>query len=182
MNTPPEPPPALPRVLGLWTATAIVAGTIIGSGIFFKPNVIAQAVPYSGLVAVVWLLGGALTLVGALIYLEVCVLLPRAGGNYVFLREGYGRLFGWMWGWVDFWMIRAGSIAALATAFTTSLHDVYVQTMKAEPVSDWGQRAVTIAAILLLGVVNVRGVRLGGAIQLALTAVKVTTILGVALL
>src|SRR5829696_2903993 len=136
-NTAPDS--GLPRVIGIWTATAIVAGTIIGSGIFFKPNVIAQAVPYSGLVAVVWLLGGALTLIGALIYLEVCVLLPKAGGNYVFLREGYGRLFGWMWGWVDFWMIRGGSLAALATAFTTSAHDVYVNpelraALGAEPV------------------------------------------------
>jgi basic amino acid/polyamine antiporter, APA family len=183
MSTQNDPPSALPRVIGLWTATAIVAGTIIGSGIFFKPNRIAELVPYSGLVAVVWLLGGALTLVGALIYLEVCVLLPRAGGNYVFLREGYGRLFGWMWGWVDFWMIRAGSIAALATAFTTSLHDIYRQAYpKEEPVSEWGQRGVTITLLLLLGAVNIRGVKLGAGLQLVITIIKVGTILGVALL
>lgn len=182
MNTSNDPPFALPRVLGLWTATAIVAGTIIGSGIFFKPNVIAQAVPYTGLVAIVWLVGGALTLVGALIYLEVCVLLPRSGGNYVFLREGYGRLFGWMWGWVEFWMIRSGSTAALATAFTTSAHDIYVSTFQVEPISEWGQRLVTISVLVLLGIVNIRGVELGGVLQIIITVIKVSTILGVALL
>jgi amino acid transporter len=161
---------------------AIVAGTIIGSGIFFKPNVIAQAVPYSGLVAIIWLLGGGLALLGSLIYAEVCVLLPRAGGNYVFLREGYGRLFGWLWGWVDFWMIRAGSLAALATAFTTSLHEIYTKTFQATPVSDWGQRLVTIGLLVLLGAINIRGVRLGGGVQLILTLIKVLAMLAVAAL
>src|SRR5437868_1038246 len=103
----------LPRVLGLVTATAIVVGTVIGSGVFKKPHAIAVAVPHSGLVAILWVLGGVLVLLGALAYAEVCVLYPRAGGNYVFLREAYGRLAGWMWGWVDFLVIRSASIAAL---------------------------------------------------------------------
>ena len=115
----------LPRVLGPWAATAIVIGTVIGSGVFLKPKAIAADVPYPGLAALVWLLGGLLALAGALVYAEVCVLLPRAGGNYVFLREAYGRLAGWLYGWVDFWMIRSGSIAALATAFALSAHDVW---------------------------------------------------------
>jgi len=175
------PPTSLPRVLGYWTATAVVAGTIIGSGIFFKPNVIAQQVPYSGLVALVWLLGGGLTLLGALIYAEVCVVLPQAGGNYVFLRESYGRLFGWMWGWVDFWMIRSGSLAALAIAFTASLHDIYKARGNAA-LSEWSLRGITVSVLLILGVVNMRGVRLGGGLQLVLTLIKVGTIVGLALL
>ena len=71
-----------------------------------------------------WVLGGVLALLGALALAEVAVLFPRAGGNYVFLREGYGRMAGFLWGWVEFWIIRSASIAALATMFTESFHDV----------------------------------------------------------
>src|SRR5207244_136992 len=77
-----------------------------------------------GFAALAWVLGGVLALLGSLAYAEVCTLYPRAGGNYVFLREGYGRLAGFLWGWVEFWIIRTGSLAALATMFTRSLHDV----------------------------------------------------------
>src|SRR5438128_11568762 len=102
-----DPPGGLPRVLGPVATIAIVVGTVIGSGVFFKPKAIATDVPYAGLAAVVWVLGGLLAMTGALVYAEVASVLPRAGGNYVFLREGYGRLAGWLWGWVDFWMIRS---------------------------------------------------------------------------
>src|SRR5207247_2106348 len=99
------PVAGLPRELGPFAATAIVAGTVIGSGIFKKPQIVAENVPTFGLVALVWIAGGVLALLGALAYAEVATLYPRAGGNYVFLREGYGRLFGFLWGWVDFFMI-----------------------------------------------------------------------------
>src|SRR5580658_4707896 len=92
--------PTLIRSLGPIVATAIIIGTVIGSGIFKKPYSIAQGVPEFGLVALVWILGGVLALMGALAYAEVSVLLPQAGGNYVFLRESYGRLAGFLWGWV----------------------------------------------------------------------------------
>src|SRR5437870_4895862 len=119
-----SPPSSLARALGPVVATALVVGTVIGSGIFKKPSLIADKVHYSGLVALLWVLGGVLVILGALAYAEVCVLLPRAGGNYVFLREGYGRLFGFLWGWVEFWIIRTASIAALATIFVESLNDI----------------------------------------------------------
>ena len=88
-------------------------------------------------------------LLGALAYAEVAVLYPRAGGNYVFLREAYGRLAGFLWGWVEFWIIRAASLAALATIFTESLHDVlrnaaFQQAVGLPPgdvLGFWGQRA-----------------------------------------
>src|ERR1700677_1989945 len=112
------------RALGPWMAMAVVIGTVIGSGVFVKPRQVAQTVPNFGLAASVWLLGGLLALLGALALAEVAVLYPKAGGNYVFLREGYGRLFGFLFGWVEFWIIRGASLAALATVFADSLHSV----------------------------------------------------------
>src|SRR5262245_3221450 len=93
--------PQLPRVLGPWMATAIVVGTVIGSGVFKKPYAVAKDVPEFGLAIGAWALVGLLAMLGALALAEVATLLPRAGGNYVFLREGYGRLAGFLWGWVD---------------------------------------------------------------------------------
>src|SRR5215212_6270813 len=112
---PPSQAPHLVRVLGPWMATAIVVGTVIGSGVFKKGKNVAENVPEFGLAISVWVLGGVLALLGSLAIAEVAVLFPRAGGNYVFLREGYGRMAGFLWGWVDFWIIRSASIAALAT-------------------------------------------------------------------
>jgi APA family basic amino acid/polyamine antiporter len=171
-------------------ATAIVVGTVIGSGVFKKPQAIAAAVPYSGLVALVWILGGVLVVLGALSYAEIAVLYPRAGGNYVFLREGYGRLAGFLWGWVDFCIIRSASLAALATVFTESLNDVIGNPSFQEAVGlaegahldFWGQRLVTVAVLLGLGLVNIRGTTWGGGLQVVITFVKVLSLVGIAVL
>src|SRR5262245_66474145 len=91
----PDSPPASPgllRALGPLMATAVVVGTVIGSGIFKKPQSVAASLPGFGPAALVWVLGGVLALLGALALAEIAVLFPKAGGNYVFLREGYGRL------------------------------------------------------------------------------------------
>src|SRR5205823_8033168 len=130
--------------------------------IFKKPTAIADALPYSGVVALVWVLGGLLVFLGALIYAEVAVLLPQAGGNYVFLREGYGRLAGFLWGWVEFWIIRSASIAALATIFTESLNDILRPPAGSEVLGYWERILLTVSIILALALVNVRGVRWGG--------------------
>lgn len=180
----------LPRVLGPITAVAIVAGTIIGSGVFKKPQTIAAALPYSGLVALVWIAGGLLVLLGALAYAEVAVLFPRAGGNYVFLREGYGRLAGFLWGWVDFGVIRTGSLAALATIFAESCADVVSnaalqQAIGLPPGVGLGERArvvLTLAVLVALGLVNIRGVGWGGGLQVVVTAVKLGSLLALAVL
>jgi len=186
--SPSSPTPARPdliRAVGPLMATAVVIGTVIGSGVFKKPAQVAANVPDFGFVALVWILGGVLSLLGAIALAEVCVLFPRAGGNYVFLREGYGRLAGFLWGWVEFWMIRAGSLAALATVFTESLHDIirevnHLQTGIRAPVfSFWQQRLITVAAIFGLALVNVRGVRWGGGVQVFITAVKVLSLLAI---
>jgi amino acid transporter len=138
-------------------------------------------VPYFGLVALVWILCGLLALLGSLAYAEVSVLYPRAGGNYVFLREAYGRLAGFLWGWVEFWIIRSASLAALATMFTQSLYAVFRQVFGPALANDllgyWPQKAVTVGIILGLALVNIRGVRWGGVLHLIITTVKVGSLL-----
>src|ERR1700680_1307609 len=109
-DTSPVARPGLVRALGPLMATAVVVGTVIGSGVFKKPQAVAAGGPYFWLAAPGWVLGGVLVLLGALAYAEVAVLYPRAGGNYVFLREGYGRLAGFLWGWGEFWVIRLASV------------------------------------------------------------------------
>ncbi len=180
----------LVRGLGPLMATAVVVGTVIGSGVFKKPQAIAEHVPNFGLAALLWVLGGILVLLGALAYAEVSVLLPRAGGNYVFLREAYGRLFGFLWGWVDFCIIRSASLAALATIFTESLHDILrnqafqqaVGLPSGAHLGFWPQRLLTVAVLAGLAWVNIRGVRWGGLVQLLITLIKIGSLAAIAVL
>jgi amino acid transporter len=175
--------PSLLRALGPVMATAVVVGTVIGSGIFKKPQLIAQNVPGAGWATVVWVLGGVLTLLGGLTLAEVAVLYPRAGGNYVFLREGYGRLAGFLWGWIEFLVIRAASLAALATIFSESLNVVLTEGSGHElHLGFWGQRTLTVAVILALALVNVRGAKWGGMLQVVITSVKVASLLAIIVL
>jgi APA family basic amino acid/polyamine antiporter len=178
----PAPQPRLLRVLGPLMATAVVVGTVIGSGVFKKPQDVADKVPYFGLAALVWVLGGLLALLGGLALAEIAVLYPKAGGNYVFLREGYGRPFGFLWGWVEFWIIRSASIAALASIFSEQFHTVLRQTSStpgADVLGFWPQQGLTVAVIVALALVNVRGVRWGGGLQVVVTTVKVASLLAI---
>src|SRR5262245_19186483 len=180
---------SLPRVLGPWIATAIVVGTVIGSGVFRKARNVAENVPEFGLAMGVWVLVGLLALLGALAIVEVAVLFPRAGGNYVFLREAYGKMFGFMWGWVEFWIIRSASIAALATMFTDSFHDVLKEALHPdemrqlkpgetlEVLAFWPRAFLTALVIAGLAAVNARGTRLGGGLQFVITIVKIASLL-----
>jgi amino acid transporter len=184
-------------------ATALVVGTVIGSGVFKKPQAVAEdliagGVSSSGLAALAWILGGLLALLGALSLAEVAVLFPRAGGNYVFLRESYGRAAGFLFGWVEFWIIRSASIAALASIFAESFYAVCAQIvgeslqnglqnvsgslMSAETAAFWLRQGLTIAVILGLGFVNVLGVRLGAGLQFLITSIKVGSLIGIAVL
>src|SRR5262245_38224758 len=189
MTTPSKP--GLVRALGPLMATAVVIGTVIGSGVFKKPQTVAENVPYFGLVAAVWVLTGILAFLGALALAQVAVLYPKAGGNYVYLREGYGRLGGFLWGWVEFCIIRSASIAALATIFASPLHVVLRNprfqhaihlSLGDSPLGYWPLRGLTVAVILGLALVNVRGVRWGGSLQLFITTVKVASLLAIFLL
>ncbi len=178
------------RALGPLMATAVVVGTVIGTGVFKKPQSVAQNVPHFGVAALVWVAGGVFALLGALAYAEVAVLLPRAGGNYVFLREGYGRLAGFLWGWVDFCIIRSASLAALATIFTESLHDVLTNAafqhaagLPADTRLDfWTRQGITVAVLGGLALVNMAGVRWGGFVQLVITLIKVASLMAIAVL
>lgn len=179
----PNPGQQLERVLGPWTATAIVVGTVIGSGIFKKPAAVAADVPMFGVAMSAWVLMAVLILFGGLALAEVTTLFPRAGGNYVFLREAYGRAFGFMWGWMDFTVIRTASIAALAVIFAESLHDMLRQLGDGQPVmSFWQVNSIALGTILILGLVNVCGVRWGGGLQLLLTIIKVGGMIVIGLL
>jgi amino acid transporter len=179
-------PPQLPRVLGPVIATAVVVGTVIGSGVFKKPYDVSKQLDEFGLAIAAWVLVGLLDMMGALSLAEVATVLPRAGGNYVFLREAYGRVAGFMWGWVEFWMIRSGSIAALAAVFSESVHDA-IRQARGLPTGSlvfgfWEQCALTIVVIAALTLVNIRGVKWGGVLQLIVTTVKVSTLVAVILL
>ena len=179
-----QPQPSLLRVLGPWMATAVVVGTVIGSGVFKKARNVSENVPEFGLAMSVWAFGGVLALLGAFALAEVAVLFPRAGGNYVFLREAYGRCAGFLWGWVEFWIIRSASIAALASMFTDSFHDILKELLRdnsdprnIEVLAFWPRQFLTTLVILALAAINIRGTRLGGGLQVVLTILKVGSLL-----
>jgi APA family basic amino acid/polyamine antiporter len=177
--------PDLLRTLGSWEAAAIVVGTIIGSGIFLVPKAMVQNVGTPGNVLLVWLAGGLLSLFGALTYAELAAALPQAGGEYVYLREAYGPLCSFLYGWTQFAVAKSGSIAAFATAFVYYLGNFFphlegVLGRLPLPIGPgWQPLVITygqicaMGLILSLGVVNYFGVRLGGRIQVHMTALKV---------
>ncbi len=179
-----SPKSGLPRVVGPWIGLAVVVGTVIGSGVFIKPRAIAQSVPDVGYVALVWSLAGVFTMLGALALAEVAALFPRTGGNYVFLRDGLGRLAGFLWGWVEFWIIKSASIAALATIFVDCLHDVVLGA--SGRTSAWltptMRLGLAIGVIVVLAAVNIRGVRWGGGLQLIVTFIKISSLLALLVL
>src|SRR6202142_4584124 len=103
--------------LGLTSATTLVMGSMIGSGIFIVSADVARQVKSRGLLILCWLIGSALTIVAALSYGELAAAMPQAGGQYVYLREAFGRLWGFLYGWTLFTVIQTGTIAAVAVAF-----------------------------------------------------------------
>ena len=109
----PESAPNLLRQLGLFDSTMMMMGIVIGSGIFLTTGIMAKTVPSAGLILLAWVIGGLLILAGALTYAELGAAMPDAGGQYVYLREAYGPLFGFLFGWKLFLVNMTGSIAAL---------------------------------------------------------------------
>ena len=156
----------LPRVLGIWDVIAIVVGGVIGSGIFLVPRSIAAAVESPILVLGVWVVGGVLSFFGALTFAELGAAMPEAGGMYVFLREAYGPLLSFLFGWTLFLVIDSGAIATLTVAFTSRYLPYF---FKMTPLA---VKAVSILFIVFLGAVNYVGVRAGANLQNVLTIIK----------
>src|SRR3982750_2592316 len=179
------PPPAtLQRVLGLSSATSIVIGTVIGSGVFLVPSTMIRYVGSVSELFLVWIVAGVLSLFGALTYAELAAALPEAGGEYVYLRAAYGPFWGYLYGWTQFWVAKSGSIATLAAGFYTYL-SAFVPAL-AKPVlitplhigPGWTLLEIrygqlfAIGVMLFLGVVNYYGVRSGGNLQAFVTVIK----------
>ncbi|MDP2956591.1 MAG: amino acid permease [Longimicrobiales bacterium] len=166
-------PTSLPRVLGLWDIIAIVVGGVIGSGIFIVPAAIATELPSPLLFLGVWVVGGVLSLFGALAFAELAAMYPHAGGAYVYLREAYGSLTAFLFGWTIFLVVDSGSIATLAVAFSTKFLPYFVT------LPPLGSKLVAAAVIVLLVAVNYVGVRAGANVQNVLTIIKFGALVGV---
>src|ERR671916_3542912 len=128
---------ALPRRLGLWTAIAILIGSTIGSGIFRSPAGIAERLPGPLPMMAVWLTGGLFALCGALTLAEIAGAYPRTGGLYVFIREAWGRLPAFLFGWAELVIIRAASLGAVATTFAEYFMRVLGYDTTVAPYSNW---------------------------------------------
>jgi APA family basic amino acid/polyamine antiporter len=147
----------------------MVAGTIIGASIFVQPSEITGHVPTVWGALTVWVVAGALTLIGALVCAELASTFPRTGGVYVFLREAYHPSLGFLWGWAMFWSMHSGIIAAIAVVFARYL-GYFV------PLGDAGTKSAAIAAITVLTAVNYVGVKHGTVLQTAFTGGKLLAI------
>jgi len=174
----PEKDAGFQRRIGLFDATMLVAGAMIGSGIFIVSADISRDVGTSGWLLTVWGLAGLMTVIGALSYAELAAMMPHAGGQYVYLREAYGPLFGFLYGWTLFLVIQTGTIAAVAVAFAKFL-GVLVPDLGTTnvllTVGNWQVTAgqcVGAALIVLLTAVNCSGVTTGKWIQNIFTVAK----------
>ena len=174
----------LSRELGVSHASAIVVGTIIGSGIFLVPTEMMQAVGSAKLVYLAWLVGGVLSFFGALTYAELGAMKPQAGGEYVYVRDAYGPLAGFLYGWTWFVIAKPASIATVATGLvrileTFSAFSFFSDKIISSPLPvTWGQ-VIAITAAVLISFLNYLGIRKAGEFQLVFTSLKVAIILGI---
>ncbi|MCA1850966.1 MAG: amino acid permease [Beggiatoa sp.] len=177
------------RALSRLDATALVVGSMIGSGIFIVSADIVRQVQSPGLLLLVWGLSGIITVLGALTYIELAGMFPRAGGQYVYLREGVSALVAYLYGWTFFLVIQTGTIAAVAVAFArfTAVWwpalspEVWIGVrveLPSGPIEvglSW-QRLFAVASILVLTSINVSGVKTAALIQTSLTAIKIASL------
>jgi APA family basic amino acid/polyamine antiporter len=169
---------SLPRKLTLFDGAALLVGSVIGSGIFVVPSLIAQRVPEPGLVIAIWVFSGLLVLCGALALAELGTMLPESGGLYVYMREAYGSFWAFLYGWTIMLVVIPGSLAALTSAFLLYFKHFVPLGMGVE-------KMLGIALLLGLAFVNARGVKLGARVQNLFTLLKVgglAALVGLALL
>ena len=179
--------PKLDRQLGLFDSTMMVVGIVIGSGIFMTTGLMADALPSASLILIVWLLGGLQMLAGALTYAELGAAMPKAGGQYVYLREAYGSLPAFLFGWVAFIAYLTGTNAAIAVAVAEHLGSFYPSISTHNIVIDFdyfsisGGQIFAISLILILSFINYLGILFGKWIQNVFTILKIGSILFFAL-
>ena len=175
----------LTRGVGPWAATAVNVANMIGTGIFLKTRVMTCNVGSAKLVLLVWLTAGLLSLAGTFAYSEIAAMMPEAGGDYVYLRRAYGRLVGFMYGWVAFAVARAGSQAALAVGLAIFMNVALGGALERLHVGAvlWGGldglTLTALAAIWIVALINCASVASSGRMALALTLAKVGLVLGV---
>jgi basic amino acid/polyamine antiporter, APA family len=176
--------PELARDLGAGHAMAIVVGTIIGSGIFLVPAEMMQAAGSANLVYLAWLVGGMLSFFGAMTYAELGAMKPQAGGEYVYIRDGYGPLPAFLYAWTWFLIAKPASIATLATGFVRVLGtfpalNFLVANVVSVPFSVTFGQLLAIAAAILISCLNYIGIKRAGDFQLLFTLLKVAIILSI---
>ena len=165
-----HPGDRLPRVLSLWDASLLIVASVVGSGIFFTPSQVAGLLPSAGLILLAWAVGAALSLAGAFANAELGAMFPHAGGDYVYLREGLHPAAGFLVGWVSFFAIYAGTIAALAVVFAESM----------APALGLDRSAIVWLAILVIlgcSVLNLRGTHLGVGLTNLTSVAKVAALI-----
>lgn len=181
MQSEPSPSavPHLNRELGLWDTTMIVAGSMIGSGIFIVPSDLARQVGGSGWMLALWVFTGLLTIAAALSYGELAAMMPKAGGQYVYLREAFGPLTGFLYGWTLFLVIQTGTIAAVAVAFARFLGVLWPQVSEGHKWVQFGRfgispmQLVACVVVCLLTWSNSTGLRAGKYVQNVFTGTKI---------
>jgi APA family basic amino acid/polyamine antiporter len=162
----------LQRVIGLRSAVLFVVGSVIGSGIFLTTGVMAGVIPSASLLVAAWVSGGLLALTGGLTYAEMGAMFPRSGGVYVFLKEAYGPLPAFLYGWVALFVVISGGIAAVAVGFATYLA-YFIPALSTTSLAGLeSTKLVAAAMILVLGAINYTGVRSGNAVNVVTTAAK----------
>ena len=162
------------RRLGLFDATMIVMGGIVGSGIFINPYVVARHVHTPFLILGVWFAGGVLAMLGAFIWAELATRLPGAGGNYLYLREAYHPSVAFVYGWVLLLVTQTGGMAAVAVTFARYFREISGVT--------WSDSAIAASALMALTIINCLGVKAGSNVQSALMLMKAAAIAGMVLL
>jgi APA family basic amino acid/polyamine antiporter len=177
------------RGLGLVAAGAILIGDVIGTGVFLKARVMTCNVDTPGLVVAAWVVGGLLSLTGALTYAELAAMMPRAGGEYVFIREGYGPLPGFLYGWTRFFVATTGSMAGLASGFAIfanvvtkgALNTLALPIVPGARLAVTGLQAAAIAAIVVVTLLNCAAITFSGRVATGFTVLKVSLVLAVGL-
>jgi amino acid transporter len=163
----------LPRTLGLWSSVALVIGITIGSGIFRSPAGIAQKVPDATVMLLLWMAGGAITLCGALSLGELAAALPETGGLYAYLREGWGRLPAFLFGWSELILIRANALGGIAIVFGEYL----LRSLNIDPIEHYlVARSLSAGAIAFAAAVNIRGADIGAFVVGIATWAKFTAL------